>query len=77
MIFFILLALYHKWGVKTGPTFALQFFMFISDGLDGVACLLIATSMNFRQAILSHHRQTITSLRIFFPLKSKQVCPVI
>ena len=29
-------ALYHKWGVKTGFTFALQFFMPISDGLGGV-----------------------------------------
>ena len=30
------MALYHKWGVKTGFTCALQFFIFISDGLDGV-----------------------------------------
>ena len=28
--------MYHKWGVKTGFTFALQFFMLISDGLGGV-----------------------------------------
>ena len=27
------MALYHKWGVKTGLTFALQFFMLISDGI--------------------------------------------
>ena len=27
------MALYQKWGVKTGFTFALQFFMIISDGL--------------------------------------------
>ena len=31
-----LLYFYHKWGVKTGFTFALQFFMLISDGLGGV-----------------------------------------
>ena len=31
------MALYHKWDVKTGFTFALQFFMLISDGLGGVA----------------------------------------
>ena len=30
------MALYHKWGVKTGFTFALQFFMLISDSLGGV-----------------------------------------
>ncbi len=30
------MALYHKWGVKTGFTFALQFFTLISDGIDGV-----------------------------------------
>ena len=30
------MALYHKWGVKTGFTFALQFFMLIFDGLGGV-----------------------------------------
>ena len=30
------MALYHKWGVKTGFIFALQFFMLISDGLGGV-----------------------------------------
>ena len=30
------MALYHKWGVKTGFTVALQFFMLISDGLGGV-----------------------------------------
>ena len=30
------MALYHKWDVKTGFTFALQFFMLISDGLGGV-----------------------------------------
>ena len=33
------MALYQKWGVKTGFTFALQFFMFISDGLGGVGGL--------------------------------------
>ena len=30
------MALYHKWGVKTGFTFALQFFILISDILAGV-----------------------------------------
>ena len=30
------MALYHKRGFKTGFTFALQFFMLIFDGLDGV-----------------------------------------
>jgi hypothetical protein len=30
------MALYHKWGVKTGFAFALQFFMFFSDSLGGV-----------------------------------------
>ena len=30
------MALYHKLGVKTGFTFALQFFMLISDDLGGV-----------------------------------------
>jgi hypothetical protein len=30
------MALYHKWGVKTDSTFAIQFFMLISDGLGGV-----------------------------------------
>ena len=30
------MALYHKWSVKTGFTFAIQFFMLIFDGLGGV-----------------------------------------
>jgi hypothetical protein len=30
------MAFYHKWDVKTGFTFSLQFFMLISDGLGGV-----------------------------------------
>ena len=34
------MALYHKWGVKTGFTFALQFFMLISDGLGCVRDIL-------------------------------------
>ena len=36
------MALYHKWGVKTGFTFALQFFMLISDGLGGVPKLILS-----------------------------------
>ena len=38
MIFFhtFSMALYHKWDVKTGFIFALQFFMLISHGLGGV-----------------------------------------
>ena len=31
------MALYYKWDVKTGFTFALQFFMLISDDLRGVS----------------------------------------
>ena len=38
------MALYHKWYVKTGFTFALQFFMFISDGLGGVKVLSLVFS---------------------------------
>ena len=34
------MVLYHKWGVKTGSTFALQFFLLISDGLGGVTSLV-------------------------------------
>ena len=30
------MALYHKWGVKTGFIFALQFFMHISDSVGCV-----------------------------------------
>jgi hypothetical protein len=30
------MAFFHKWGVKNDFTFALQFFMLISDGLGGV-----------------------------------------
>ena len=37
MICFHTFSMYHKWGVKTGFTFALQFFMLISDGLGGVS----------------------------------------
>ena len=33
------MALYHKWDVKNGFTFMLQFFSLISDGLDGVMVL--------------------------------------
>ena len=39
------MALYHKWGVKTGLTFALQFFMLITDGLNGVKQDLITKIM--------------------------------
>jgi len=31
------MALYHKWDVKNGFAFVLQFFSLISDGLSGVA----------------------------------------
>ena len=34
------MALNHKWGVKTGLAFALQFFMLISDSLGGVSTYL-------------------------------------
>ena len=34
------MALYHKWDVKTGFTFALKFFMLISDSLGGVVSKL-------------------------------------
>ena len=30
------MVLYHKWGVKTGFSFALQLFLLISDSLGGV-----------------------------------------
>jgi hypothetical protein len=30
------MTLYHKWGVKLGFAFGLQFFMLISDSLGGV-----------------------------------------
>ena len=30
------MALYHKWDVKNGFTYVLQFFSLISDGLGGV-----------------------------------------
>jgi hypothetical protein len=33
------MALYHEWGVKTFSTFALKFFMLISDDLGGVLYL--------------------------------------
>ena len=33
------MALYHKWGVKTGFSFSLQFLMLISDSLCGVICI--------------------------------------
>ena len=38
MIFFILfsMAWYHKWDVKNGFTYVLQFFSLISDGAGGV-----------------------------------------
>ena len=35
------MALYHKLGVKTGFTFALQFFKLIFDGLGGVFRLIL------------------------------------
>ena len=33
------MALYHKWDVKNGFPYVLQFFSLISDGLGGVCCL--------------------------------------
>jgi hypothetical protein len=41
------MALYHNWGVKTGFTFALQFFMLISDGLGGVKGRLLFPAKPF------------------------------
>ena len=58
------MALYLKWDVKTGFTFALQFFMLISDSLGGmleifqeslafqqVKNLTVVNSMHFRVSI--------------------------
>ena len=30
------MALYHKWGIKNGFFYVLQFFLLLSDGLAGV-----------------------------------------
>ena len=43
------MALYHKRGVKPGFTFALKFFMFISDGLGGVKVLSLVFSGKSKQ----------------------------
>ena len=52
------MALYHKWGVKTGFTIALQFFMLISDGLGDVPpydtwVTILVIYPNFKGWILS------------------------
>ena len=39
------MALYHKWGVKTGFTCALEMFMLISDSLGGVAACVHFTKV--------------------------------
>ena len=42
------MALYHKWDVKTGFTFALQFFMLISEGLGGVDWAIVSSNTDIR-----------------------------
>jgi hypothetical protein len=49
------MALYHKWGVKTGFIFVLQFFMLISDGLGGVHIILVLEIRNLISGKLDTH----------------------
>jgi hypothetical protein len=59
------MALYHKWGVKTDFTFALQFFMLISDGLGGVNSMLSVIQFDtiFRFFIIQTHLKVVCSSR--------------
>ena len=58
------MALYHKWGLKTGFIFALQFFMLISDSLGGMSS---HRDLDYRtRAIITR------GLYIFYPLFESQ-----
>ena len=58
------MALYHKWDVKNGFAFVLQFFSLISDGLGGV-------SAQHGIELYAHHS---TELRDFVQCKSRPLC---
>ena len=44
------MASYHKWDVKNGFAFVLQFFSLISDGLSGVLC---TWEFSYKRTLLS------------------------
>ena len=56
------MALYHKWSVKTGFTFVLQFFMLISDGLGGVLCRGVINGKAGKAAALPKFSDTLVIL---------------
>ena len=70
-------ALYHKWVVKTGFTFALQFLMLISDSLGGVRGSLPVTSLTFHKvyryvcinvfSVVEFQRCWVLKSKIFVP----------
>ena len=45
------MALYHKWDVKYGFAYVLQFFSLISDSLDGVKQYSVINPMQFMHRI--------------------------
>ena len=55
------MALYHKWDVKNGFAYVLQFFSLISDGLGGVFCMRQFPRSEFSQ----RNRRQWNSGRIF------------
>ena len=42
------MALYHKWNVKNGFAYVLQFFSLISDGLGGVQAMQCSSRVQFK-----------------------------
>jgi len=49
------MALYHKWDVKNGFAYVLQFFSLISDGLGGVHSLCIGDGKNKYEKICTKY----------------------
>ena len=56
------MALYHKWDVKNGSAYVLQFFSLISEGLGGV----------FSNPSLTDKRRKQTSIGWFCAIKETQ-----
>ena len=66
------IALYHKWGVKTGLTFAIQFVKLTSEGLGGVFLFLFHMQhFSFLECssplgqIICHHSLTHIASKVF------------
>ena len=80
------MGLYHKWNVKNGFAYVLQFFSLISDGLGGVCnmaqtvCVLVGSSSAHEYKILKLLCKSTLKLQQlnydFYTIKYFQICNV-